>query len=482
LCLFKDFPHERLVYPIIVPGKRLECTCTLFWLQSNTHFYENVINLIFDYGLNYPQYYDKESIEKAFLYCDESFNSTQCHFDAKFQACNIQEDFKAHKLLNFDNDFDILYLFKFLQFILLVILLPIFCFIGIVHNVLTILVIRNTNNKNEFQEPMYKHIIINAVFNIIFCLIMCLKLINTCIFYGPSVFCSSVYQEIWAQNLKIILIHFLGSVTKNCANFSYLMFSISRLILITKQKESNLSNKSKALRISIYIFTLVLISSILCSFKLFQYKVKEYLIPYNAYKEFPFEIRDEIYCFSETHKLQCKLFNIFKIANRSLNDVLFVVLNILIDLTLLVKYKHHMNRKLKHINDVAQRKVIHKSKKNINRMILVNSLIYIVSHLPEFVMTLLLFIYSTKMESFCNNKFSCDFLNEEAEFFGLISIVCQFYIFKIYDKNFKKSFSQISTNLGKICFGTKKVQIINEQTIDTELINLKNLIGNGHID
>ena len=141
-----------------------------------------------------------------------------------------------------------------------------------------------------------------------------------------------------------------------------------------------------------------------------------------------------------------------------------------------------MNRKLKHINDVAQRKVIHKSKKNINRMILVNSLIYIVSHLPEFVMTLLLFVYSTKMTNFCNNKFSCDFLNEIAEFFGLISIVCQFYVFKIYDKNFKKSFSQIYSNFGNIFSNRKTVQNIYDSNFDAELINLKNLIGNGLID
>jgi len=33
LCLFKDFPHERLVVPMIVPGKKLNCTCSLLWLQ-----------------------------------------------------------------------------------------------------------------------------------------------------------------------------------------------------------------------------------------------------------------------------------------------------------------------------------------------------------------------------------------------------------------------------------------------------------------
>lgn len=40
LCLFKDFPHKRLVLPLIVPGRILACTCTLKWLQMYTHLYE----------------------------------------------------------------------------------------------------------------------------------------------------------------------------------------------------------------------------------------------------------------------------------------------------------------------------------------------------------------------------------------------------------------------------------------------------------
>ena len=41
LCLFKDFPHNNLVYPIIEGGKKLKCTCTLLWLQINAHRYAN---------------------------------------------------------------------------------------------------------------------------------------------------------------------------------------------------------------------------------------------------------------------------------------------------------------------------------------------------------------------------------------------------------------------------------------------------------
>jgi hypothetical protein len=43
VCLFKEFPHERLVFPLIVSGKQLNCTCTLMWLQSNSQIYEGKV-------------------------------------------------------------------------------------------------------------------------------------------------------------------------------------------------------------------------------------------------------------------------------------------------------------------------------------------------------------------------------------------------------------------------------------------------------
>jgi hypothetical protein len=395
--------------------------------------------------------------------------------------------------LTCQNDYELFYLIKFLQFILLAILQPIFCFIGIIHNGLTILVITNKSKKKEFHELMYKHIIINAVFNIIYCLIMIFKLINTCIFYGPSVFCSSVYQEIWAQNLKIVLIHFLGNAAKFCSNFSYLIFSASRLLLIETQKERNRIEKSRKKIFFLYILLLILISLILSLFKLFQYENK---FSYkNANKEFPYEKRDEHYCNDESHKYECKLFNAFKIASRSLNDVLFVILNSLIDLILLVKFKHYMDGKLRQISDEAQRKIIEKSKKHINRMIWLNSFIYIISHLPEFTMTLILIIYAKKISNYCLNKFSCDLLNEEAEFFGLISIVFQFYIFKIFDKNFKSSFMQMISDFHVRIFRRQKSENTlsnnreaqNEENIayyttNVDLKNLNNLIEDKPFD
>ena len=474
LCLFKDFPHERYVYPLLVPGKRIECTCTIYWLQLNTYKYEKELNVIPEYNLNYKD----ELFKNVFLFCNTSFDSSECQFGKKFKMCSNSEDIRiqfSHQL-SFDNDSDILYMIKFVEFILLVILMPMLCFIGIINNGLTILVIRNRNMKKEFQESMYKHIIINAGFNIVYCLIMGLKLINTCIFYGPSVFCSNVYQEIWAQQFKIILIHFLGNVTKMCSNVSYFFFSITRLLLLTKHKTGVVINmRNKNTLIYIYIIILVLINCILSLFKLFQYRTNTFYDFSSSFvKEFPYELRDEEYCKNVYNLHECQLFNVFKIANRSLNDLLFVLLNILIDLTLMVKFKKLMDGKLSQINDLAQRTLIEKSKKNLNRMILFNGFIYIVSHLPAFTITLLLVIYSKKIANFCFNKFSCDLLNEEADVFSLISIVCQFYVFKNFDKHFKRSFNEFKLHFRSFLCRLIFKQTFSHREVSIEMGNLNN--------
>ena len=67
-------------------------------------------------------------------------------------------------------------------------------------------------------------------------------------------------------------------------------------------------------------------------------------------KAFPYELRDEEYRKNVHNKHECQLFNVFKILNRSLNDLLFVILNILIDLTLMVKFKKLMDAKLSQCN------------------------------------------------------------------------------------------------------------------------------------
>ena len=167
-CLFRDFPHEKLVYAMIEPGKVLKGTCTLKWLEMYSHLYEPAINVIHDYEKNYvDDKYLLMNMKQSYVFC---FNDTrECDFGRIFNICDKHE-ISPPTVKFSDNDTNFYYFLKWLQFILLVVLQPIFCFLAIITNLLSIVCICNKNKKKDFADPMYSHIIINAFFNIAYCL------------------------------------------------------------------------------------------------------------------------------------------------------------------------------------------------------------------------------------------------------------------------------------------------------------------------
>ena len=350
---------------------------------------------------------------------------------------------------------------------------------------MNIIVIENKRKKKNFDDLMYGFIEINAIFNIVYCAIMLLKMLNTCVFDQGDVFCSKIYKNNASQSFKIVVIHFLGNSIKLSSNLSYLMFAISRLILISTQKKRPATKKARLL----YFAGIFLSSAVLSLFKLFQYELNVYM---EIRRDFPFEKRDESYCNSDNHeiKFQCGLFNFFKILNVSLNDIVLVVFNILVDILLLLNFHKHMKNKARYVIDMDHHKAIQNSKKNINRMVFANSLIYIVSHLPEFLATLLLIVHTRKIARFCAFKLSCDLLNEEASCFALISIVCQFYIFLVFNRSFSESFRDLKERFWTcVCCGKRQNKAETSTALNSkreisslELKNLNNLIGNGLID
>ena len=473
ICLFKDFPHSRLVVPILVSGEKLKCTCTLKWLQSYVYMYKSFLNFSYDYGINYQQQL-VSTLTKTYKYCNNSL-PFDCDFEKRFNNCKVNSIITNTSIFIGLNDIDVFFLVKWLQFILLIILQPILCVLGLINNILTILVIRNNSSKKEFKHSMYLFIQINSYCNIIYCIITGLKLINTCLFYASSLFCSKVYQAHSSQYFKIIVVQFLGNAAKISCNIFYLSFSFNRVILITFNKRKVTARKNTLIKL--YILIILFVSLILSAFKLFQYKINNQI---DFRKEDPYELRDEYFCQDDANKFECTLFNWFKISNNVLNDIMCVILNTIFDVILLKNFHKNMKKKSLHIVDLNQHTNIQKSKKNVNRMILCNSIMYSISHLPEFITSILLLIFAKQVSRFCNFYVSCDLINEEAEFFSLVSMVFQFYIFIIFDRNFKESFNTLKTKIRSFLFcavNTKKIKtniVENAQTL--YLINLKNLI------
>ncbi len=320
---------------------------------------------------------------------------------------------------------------------------------GVLNNCLVILIIKNSNKKKLFKEPMYKHIIINALFNIAYCSIMSLSLINTCIFLNTNAFCSNVYHRDTAQYFKIIVGAFLGNVFKTCSHISFLFFLFHRFVLVSNLKSEKVFAKFLNLNTLVYVLVMLLFSIAISLFRLFQYGINFQMRPE---LEFPYEIVNEYKCDesnneNDTLRFKCHLFDAFKIINKFFNDILFFVLNLVIDSLLLKFFNRDMQRKLRMRSPTLDSADLLKKKKKVNRMVFTNGFIIFVTHMPEFVVTLMLLVFRNRIANFCTYKLPCDLIDEEAQSLSLVSTVAQCFVFVKFDKNFRESFLDLYAKL-----------------------------------
>lgn len=444
-CLFHHFPHDQINLPMIVPGKRIECSCTLLYLIQYYEYYIN-INYTANTSIYQDSYYygNLEDTDASYtiLYCHDKHlehKLKDCNFDTRIKFCK-KDDFLIDSYdssFNLNNNIDLLFLFKWLQFVFSIVLQPILSTLGIINNLLTILVIKNKTKRKNFKDPMYTHIFINSIFNILYCFITEFKLINECLFFTSSVFCSSVYQTEPAQYFKIIFIEYLGNVFKYCKNVSFISFCLSRYIL-SLNKTKGFYGYFKKINLKLYVFLLVVVSALLSIYKLFEYKVVE---SHDPEFNFPNETFNNTSC-NLNYYSSCRLFIIIKLINTFLNDILTFILVLIIDILLINDYGKYLNGKKKINGNKGQNDEEYKiKKKKITRMVIINGLFYVIFYFPEFISTLVMSIFSIKVYEFVDYNLEINILPEVAQTLNLISISFQFYIFICFNNNFNDSFS-----------------------------------------
>ena len=126
-----------------------------------------------------------------------------------------------------------------------------------------------------------------------------------------------------------------------------------------------------------------------------------------------------------------------KSVNNFINDVLFFVFTLVCDIALLNKIRNLIKNKEKMVENFKESEE-NKRKKRILKMIIINSVIFMLSHLPEMVSSILIFFYQNKL-NFCA-KFKCDKLNEYAQFFIYFTIIAQFGVNKQFNSLFRQSY------------------------------------------
>ncbi len=447
--MFSSFPHIQLVVPIVVLATATsECTCTLLWLLKYTKFYFNFH--LFQYRDSIDTINTLENNQTAVSVCFRTSNiydlMESCNFTEKFNKC-IQKsaansvDYYSKTFSLFNENINLLYTLKWFQYLIEVFLRPLLCLLGLITNLLILRILHAKSKTKNFKSPMYRHMTFNSLFNLFYCFLNMITLINICVF-DKSSFCSLVYKRDTSQYFKIYGIHWLGNSLKFCSNFSFITTSISRCISSTiSSASSKLQHFNEQMNVKLYYFIMFSFSLSLNLFKLFEFKVNEmYSSGYD--KMFPFNAYDIKYCeqptFSdiESFWFKCELFWTLDVINISINNVLVLFISLLVD-ALMIRFSSKLIENKKAINCPHLSEAI-KYKTNLNKMILINGCLFFVSHVPDFVTTLLLIVYKQRLAEFCYSFFSCSELVEMAQAFHLLSISLNFFIFKHFDHNFNR--------------------------------------------
>ncbi len=463
-CLFKDFPHSQLVLPLVIfDASRFEyteCTCTLVWLQQyyKLYFCNNFTQ--FNEYINIEPVYKDFFVNETVMKCQQS----EEYFNEKFLACNFSQRFEKCDLTQFktvsiNGIQSFILMIKWFEYILEVYIRTILCSIGLITNLLTIKVIRNKKFQKNFSNSMYKHIYVNTLFNVGFCLIYLSSLMNICIFKKSS-FCSSIWRTEFAQYFYIYVILFLGNTFRLCCNISYIFFSVSRFALSGTSNENKLRKfieKQNIKRFYIAIFIFALGFSSFLAFenyvnKLFQDFDVSFVLNNASDIKYCDSFRSDItfrkYILTPGFYIKCKIFQSINLINNILNNVIFLFISSLVDI-FMIRYSNKVIAKKKSLHCPHLAEAI-QYKTKLNKMIITNGTFFFFTHFPEFIVTLIFYFYKSKdFIDFCYATYNCTLIIEMARVFHFISIGFQFFIFLIFDHNFHNSLDDLKKNFLK---------------------------------
>ena len=417
-CLFSQFPHDKLVYPLIQPGDNalINCSCTLLYLIKDTYsfvYIDNIIEQIISSG---------EFVNIANFYCKQDLlKKHACNFSTRLSKCN-----KSNFSLNTDYSFDLAlninieFLFNLLEFIIIVTLNPFLSFFGIITNLMVLYVVKNIKNlkkdkikeSNKAKDNMFKHIATHSGFNILFCSISILKLINECT--TSNLFCSSVFKSSEAQWFDIIVIEFIGGMIKFSCNVSYIFITITRLVIMNKKMTSfkKILQKISNIRIWIYLIFLLMCGVLLNAYKFFHYKIDSLFLDVNIMrtnKNFPTDESNYFSC-NNQDTVMCDFFKTLKLINSFINNIILFLLTILFDVLLIKSLSELIEKKKTMVENFKETE-------------------------------------EEKLFKICFMDFKCDKINEFTQVFLFISINSQLLINKNFNKVFNESYRDIISKL-----------------------------------
>jgi hypothetical protein len=436
--------------------------------NHNLYFYiDKIINEIYPDGVE----------DLANVYCKLELVAHECDLSSRLSKCN-KSNFNLITEYSFDLTLNVNLelIFNLLEYLIIVILNPVLSLFGIITNLLVMIVVNNIKNlkkakikeTKKAKDNMFNHIVAHSGFNVLFCTITMLKLINECT--TSELFCSSAFNSSAAQWFDIIIIEFMGGLIKLCCNVSYLFITISRMLLFQTRKNNLNRLLEKIINFNMWIYLFILFSTgiLLNAYKLFEYKIDSLFFndgdTSNTNKDFPTDNYNYFSCFYKNDKFMCDFFKTLKLVNSFINNILFFAVTILFDLVLIKNINEKIYRKKIMVQNFKEKEEEQKKKK-LSKMVIINNIIYLLSHMPEFLLSLLFIIFDKVLYNICYMDYKCDKIHELTQVFIFISINSQYSINKSFNKVFNESFNNITLKIRSAFYK-------NSETITIE--NIKN--------
>lgn len=314
---------------------------------------------------------------------------------------------------------------------------------------------------------------LNSGSNIVILIIQIFGLVSEC--HSPfGIYCSSIYTSEFAQYFKIVFGESISTFFRLVSNFSYVAFAINRLSLVgTSGKFVKFFSD---LSVKIFILFVVLISAGLCTVKGFRYRINDHQLdekfPTIFYRQ-PFDVE-----YIDDTKLAYSLLFTFDALCDFINYVLFIVVNLVFDVTLFVRMRATLRQKLARFSNSDEKKQAEAREaiERVIRLVLLNAALNLVFKLPVSIVSLndlrLLvvarftdltrfnerraFEFPYSMRELCHIDDVCLVYLDFSNMMFFLAISSGFFFYKAFDSKFKEAFNTFKSNMNNNKKSSKK--------------------------
>ena len=332
------------------------------------------------------------------------------------------------------------------------------CIFGFVTNLLVIITISSKKNEAEFKDfNQYKYMRINSICSCLLLSIHFLSWLTDCN-YPYWIFCSKVRKTYFFQYFKIIVGQILATSLRFMINFAYIAFSFCRLALIGKDHNKLVKFMSE-IGIKKYVLITLLISLILSSVKYFSYRINFGFVE----QSYPIN-----YDYLSTDSYIRKEYYIINFVSDLLNYVVFILINMSIDIAMVIELRRILNERLeksKQFNTKEQQEKKQTENEtvlnNTISMVIINTVVGVLLKFPLCLYSLIFMYYRINrfkhyrsslimkpgfpyfIEHVCVESYLCEMFLTLADFLYLLHISIQFFFYIRFDKKFKIAFKRI---------------------------------------